>query len=298
MNGKKVAYLAFLCLVVISTFTGTCLGSSSVPADWPQKLVFAVIPTESAANMKDHWGPLVGHLEKRLGIPIEFTVANDYAGVITAMQFQHAHLAYFGPKSYIEAALRANAEAFVKEIGEEGIPGYHSLIITKKDSPINSIDDAKGKVFAFVDPNSTSGTLVPMVYFVKDRKIDPEKYFSKVIYSGSHEASILAVKSGKIDLASTNDLDLQRGEGKMWQTEKDFKIIWKSDLIPGSPMAYHKSLPDSLKKALKEAFLSFNDPEGLKKLKIKGYVEASDSDYDPIRKINEAKKEFEQKKSN
>ncbi|MCX7823663.1 MAG: phosphonate ABC transporter substrate-binding protein [Syntrophobacterales bacterium] len=291
---KRVAFTVLF--ISLALFTTWGWSASSIPADWPKKLVFAVVPTESAANMKEHWGSLVAYLEKKLGIPVEFMVANDYAGVITAMQFQHAHLAYFGPKSYIEAALRANAEAFAKEVGEEGVPGYHGLIIARKDSPINSIEDAKGKIFAFVDPNSTSGTLVPMVYFIKEKNIDPDKYFSKVIYSGSHEASILAVKSGKVDLASTNDLDLKRGEGKMWQTEKDFKILWKSQLIPASPMAYHKSLPDSLKKALKEAILSFNDPEGLKKLKIKGYVEASDGDYDPIRKINEVKKELDQKK--
>ena len=57
--------------------------------------------------------------------------------------------------------------------------------------------------------------------FVKTMKIDPEKYFSKVIYSGSHESSILAIKAGKIDVASTNDLDIERGNGKQWDTDKD-----------------------------------------------------------------------------
>jgi phosphonate transport system substrate-binding protein len=195
----------------------------------------------------------------------------------------------------VEAAQRANAEAFVLEVLEDGTQGYHGVIITKKGAGINSIKDAKGKLWAFTDPNSTSGTLVPTVYFVKELKIDPEKYFSKVIYSGSHEASILAVKGGKVDIASTNDLDIDRGNGKFWNKDKDFNIVWTSKLIPGSPMAYRKDLPESLKKALKDAFLTYKDKDGLKQLKLKGYVATSDDVYDPIREQIEVKKQLTKK---
>ena len=177
------------------------------PADWPQQLNFGVIPSESSDNVTERFNGLRQYLEQRLGIPVKMQVATDYAGVITAMQFKHIDLAYFGPKAYVDAAQRANAEAFVVQILRDGRNGYHGVVITRKDSSIHNIEDAKGKIFAFTDPNSTSGTLVPTVYFVKELKIDPEKYFSKVIYSGNHEASTLAVKAGKVDLASTSELD-------------------------------------------------------------------------------------------
>ncbi len=262
------------------------------PADWPKELKLGLIPTESSDNITERFDNLVQHLQKELELPITTQVASDYAGVITAMQFKHIDLAYFGPKSYVEAADRAGAEALVMEVSEDGSKGYHGVIITKKDSPIKSMEDAKGKVWAFTDPNSTSGTLVPTVYFVKEMKIDPEKYFSKVIYSGSHEASILAIKGGKIDIASTNDLDLARGNGKGWETEKDFQILWTSPLIPGSPMACRKDLPESLKTAMKEAFLSYKDQEGLKMLKLQGYVATDDATYNPIREQIEVKKQL------
>ena len=265
---------------------------AAAPADWPKELNFGLIPTESSSNITERFDNLSKHLEKKLGIPVKMQTATDYAGVIAAMQFKHVELAYFGPKSYVEAAQRANAEAFVVEVAEDGTKGYHGIIITKNDSPLTSVADAKGKTWAFTDPNSTSGTLVPTVYFVKTLKIDPEKHFAKVIYSGGHEASILSIKTGKVDMASTNDLDLLRGDGKQWDAKKDFKIIWTSELIPGSPMAYRKDLPDSLKKALSDAFLSFNDNEGLKKLKIKGYEATQDAAYNPIRDQLEVKKQL------
>ncbi len=269
--------------------------SLAAPAEWPKKLTIGLIPTESSTHITDRFDNLHTYLEKKLGLPVELKTATDYAGIITAMQFRHVDLAYFGPKSYVEAAQRANAECFVIEVDEAGSRGYHGVIIAKKGSPITSIQAAKGKVFAFTDPNSTSGTLVPTVYFVKDLKIEPEKFFSKVIYSGSHEASMLSVKGGKIDIAATNDLDMKRGEGKSWQKDKDFSILWTSKLIPGSPMAYRKDLPESLKKALKDAFLAYNDAEGLKKLKLKGYAAVTDDVYDPIRDQIEVKKQLGKK---
>jgi phosphonate transport system substrate-binding protein len=266
----------------------------AVPADWPKQLRIGLIPTESSSHITDRYGELAKYLEKRLGIPVELETSTDYNGVITAMQFKHLEVAYFGPKSYVEAAQRADAEAFCLEVAEDGSQGYHGIIITRRGSGLKTMADLKGKTWAFTDPNSTSGTLVPTVLFVKELKIDPEKYFSKVTFSGSHEASMLAVKAGKIDAASTNDLDLERGVGKLWGKD-DFEVIWTSKLIPGSPMAYRKDLPSSLKQALRDAFVSLSDPAVLQPLKLKGYAAASDAVYDPIREQIEVKKQLEKK---
>jgi phosphonate transport system substrate-binding protein len=287
MMKRLIATLAVAAFALL-IFGGSALAAP--PADWPKKLVFGIIPTDSSANITERFDSLVKYLEKRLEVPVEVKVATDYAGVITGMQFKHVDFAYFGPKSYVEAAKRANAEAFVIEVSMDGSKGYYGLIIAKKGSGIKTMTDLKGKVWAFVDPNSTSGTLVPMVYFLNDLKIDPSTYFSKVIYSGSHEASMISIKTGKIDAASTNDLDMARGNGKQWNSEKDFEIIWTSQLIPGSPMAYRKDLPPTLKKALTDAFLAYNDKAGLEMLKIKGYAPVTDNTYDPIRDLIEVQK--------
>jgi len=298
MISKTVwSLLGKMFIVAMTLWFGSVMTvSAAVPKEWPAKLVFGVIPTDSADNVMERNDNLVQFLQKKLGIPVEIKTANDYAGVITAMQFKHVDFAYFGPKSYVEAAKRANAEAFVIEQSRDGSSGYYGLIITKKGSGLKTMKDIQGKVFAFTDPNSTSGTLVPSVYFYKDLKIDPEKYFSKVVYSGSHEASMIAVKNGKVAAASTNDIDMARGDGKRWNAKEDFEIIWKSKLIPASPIAYRKDLPPSLKKALKDAFLAYNDPVGLEKLKLKAYVEGSDELFDPIRDMIEVKAALERQK--
>ena len=282
--------------ITLATFAlGMSVTSMFAQEKWPEKINFGVIPTAGSTSMKENFSGLTEHLNKKLGINVELQLAGDYTGVITGMQHKHIDVAYFGPESYVQAQKRANAEALVVEVdAESGLPGYRGIILTKKDSGLNTLESIKDKTWAFTSSQSTSGTLVPTVMFSKSG-IDPQKYFSKVLYSGGHEASILSIKSGKIDAASTNTLDFNRGLGKAW-TEHDFNIIWTSDLIPGSPMAVRGDLPESLKKALKEAFISYNDKDGLNKLKIKGYIEANDSMYNPIRDLIEVKKQLEANK--
>lgn len=282
-----------LILLALTAMTAT---TSQANKDWPDQLTFGVIPVASSRNMSDSFGNLNDHLKKELGIDVKLQMAGDYAGVITGMQHNHIDIAYLGPKSYCEAAKRANAEALVVEVGQSGVAGYHGYILTKAGSGLKSIEDLKGKKWAFTDPHSTSGTLVPTIHF-NNINIDPEKYFSRVIYSGSHEASILSVKAGKVDGASTNDLDFDRGLGTHW-TKDDFNILWKSDLIPGSPMAVRRDLPVSLKKAIQNAFLSYNDKDGLEKLKISGFQKANDGLYDGIRELIAMKKALKAKVAN
>ncbi len=288
---------SFLKKAVFTTLALT-LGASTLSAnanEWPKEINFGVIPVAGATTMKDTFGGLTIYLESKLGIKVNLQLAGDYAGVITAMQHKHIEIAYFGPKSYVEAAKRAGAEVVAVEVdAESGLPGYLGMIITKKGSGLKSLEDIKGKKWAFTSSQSTSGTLVPTVMFAK-KGIKPQEYFSKVLYSGGHEASILSVKAGKVDAASTNNLDYNRGLGKHW-TKDSFNIIWKSDLIPGSPMTVRSDLPESLKMAVKGAFISYNDKDGLSKLKIKGYIPGEDSMYDSVRELIKLKKELKKKK--
>lgn len=268
---------------------------SANPQEWPKEVNFGVIPVAGATSMKDTFGGLSKYLEKTLGIKVNLQTAGDYAGVITAMQHNHVQIAYFGPKSYVEAHKRSKAEAVAVEVGEEtGLPGYYGMILTKKGSGLKTLEDLKNKKWAFTSSHSTSGTLVPTVMFSKSG-INPKKYFSKVLYSGGHEASILSVKAGKVDAASTNNLDYNRGLGRNWKKD-DFNIIWKSDIIPGSPMTVRSDLPTSFKMAVKGAFISLTDKELLSKLKLKSFAPAKNSDYDSVRELIKLKKEMKKKK--
>lgn len=107
--------------------------------------------------------------------------------------------------------------------------------------------------------------------------------FASVAYSGSHQTSILQVAAGEIDLAATNDMDLAKMIQKHAVNKEDIRVVYKSDLIPGSPFV-RSSLPLSLKQAFKAAMLKLNDqPELLENFRRGGYAEVDDGEFDIIR---------------
>jgi phosphonate transport system substrate-binding protein len=292
---KKMMRLLVIWMSAFLMMASSALGVQN----WPQKISVGLIPTEGSADIIQRFKPLMNHLESTLGIKVEPFSASDYAGIITAMAHKHIDFAYFGPKSYVEASARANAQALAIEVDKSGAKGYYGVIITRKGSGIEKLDQAVGNgfTFAFTDPNSTSGCLVPSVLFYRDLKTPPEKLFREVSFSGSHGASILAVKNGKVDVAATNNIDLNRMAQKGAIAKDDFITIWRSELIPGSPMCARKDLPESLKAAFTGALMSFNyNKAGLERLQTGGYAPVDDSTYDVVRYMKRLKAELQKKK--
>src|SRR5215469_5694822 len=149
---------------------------------WPKELTFALLSTENAAEITRRWAPILAQLEKDLGVKIKPVTATDYRGTIEALKFKKAELGHLGPKSYVEASTNnyANVEPVAQLRLANGSLGYRSCLIVHSDSDMFSPEDMAGKTFAFNDPNSTSGYLVPSTFFMTEMNVDPKKYFSKV----------------------------------------------------------------------------------------------------------------------
>ena len=263
-------------------------------AGWPDELKYAAVPTEASKDATQRYAPLIAHLEKTLGLKVKFQNGADYTAVILAQKAKQVDLADYGANSYLDAVEQSegNVEALVVANNVKGGTSYKSLIMTKADSAIKTIADIKGKTFSFVDPESTSGYLIPLVYFLKDLKVKPDEFFSKVIFAGSHENSILSIAGGKVDAGASNDQSLQTAIDKGVVKATDVRTLWTSKPIPNGPTAVRKDLPASLRKAIKDAFLSFKDPKGLDAFNIKGYLPVDDKDFDPIREAREIKKQL------
>jgi phosphonate transport system substrate-binding protein len=267
----------------------TALGVSSAQinrADWPSEITIATVPVETSRDATERFKPFISYMEKNLRLKINFRNGADYAAVIVAMGAKQVDLAFFGPSSYLDAEDRANAEAFVKENSISSGTGYYSLVLAKAGSNLKTMRDAQGAEFAFVDPSSTSGFRVPMFSFCTELKIEPETYFKRVYFAGTHENVILGIANGRIAIGATNDVSLDAAINKGIVKKSDFQTVYKSKKIPASPVAYRKDLPESLKAQIKSAFLRFRDPAFLTASGITGYVSTTSKDYQPFRQIN------------
>jgi phosphonate transport system substrate-binding protein len=270
----------------------------AVDPTWPKELTFALLSTENAAEITRRWAPILAQLEKDLGVKVKPVTATDYRGSIEALKFKKAELGHLGPKSYVEASTNnyANVEPVAQLQLANGSLGYRSCLIVHSDSDIFGPEDMPGKTFAFNDPNSTSGYLVPSTFFLTEMGIDPKKHFSKVVFSGSHEASILAVANKKVEIASTNLPDLQQltREGKV--PRGGLRVIWVSRLIPNDPIVVRKDLPANLRQAVQESLITMRgrNPEVFKEIGawLGGFVRADDAKYQVVREMSEAAKKL------
>lgn len=263
---------------------------------WPKELTLALLSTENAAEITRRWGPIAAQLERDLKLKVKTATATDYRGSIEALKFKKADIGHLGPKAYVEAATNnyANVEPVAQLQLANGSLGYRSCLVVHADSDMFSPEDTAGKTFAFNDPNSTSGYLVPSAFFMMEMGIDPAKHFGKVTFSGSHEASILAVAARKVEVASTNLPDLQQLTRENKIPRGSLRVIWVSKLIPNDPIVVRKDLPPTLKAAIQESLLSMKskNPEVFKEIGawLGGFVRADDAKYQVIRELNDTAK--------
>jgi phosphonate transport system substrate-binding protein len=295
---RTIAGLATIGAVIAYAGTGALAQECKDPAT----LVFSIIPTEETTQELDIYAPLLAKLKEKTGKSIEFFMPTSYASVIEGMVNGWVHIGVHGPNSYVLAKEKDPAlevfATYTKTKGhfqEEG-PGYRAVLLVRADSKFDSIESLKGSVVGLADPASTSGNLLPRMVFGDQIGTGPEleKYFSKVVYTGGHDQSALAVKEGRIDDAfvATHRLDnvIDRG---LANTE-DYRVLWQSDVIPQDPMVYRGDLCEPVKAAIREAFLTLHEDANSKPffdgIKSTKFVAMKDGDYDIIRKLVEAEK--------
>jgi phosphonate transport system substrate-binding protein len=273
---------------------------SAQAQDWKAKypeLVFASIPAENAAQVTERFGDFTAYLSREIGVPVKLRVVGDYAAVIEGQRAGQIQIAYYGPASYARARMiGVKITPFAIEVSKGGVKGYHSVFYVKADSPYKSLADLKGKNLGLVDPNSTSGNNVPR--FVMDgMNIKPDTHFGKVVYTGSHVNAVMALNQGTVDVAANwwnneNDSELQRMVDKGMVKKDDFRMIFKSDQIVNSPVAYLDSLPPELKKLIEQAFLNAaqKDKAAFDKLsdgKLEPFQPVTHEAYLPVVQLNQ-----------
>jgi phosphonate transport system substrate-binding protein len=269
------------------------VAAPAVAQEWKSKypeLVYATVPAENASGVTERFGPWMEYLSRELGVKVTLRIAADYAAVIEGQRAGTIHIGDYGPSSYVRAHTVSNGgvEAFATMRAPDGSTGYFAVAYAKTTVPGAKLEDFKGKNLCLVDPNSTSGYNVPL-FAMSKLGIDPAKFFGKVVNAGSHENAVMAVQQGTCDVAfnwwnSEDDSNLARMSRKGMVKAEDFKIVFRSDKIPGSPYAVLASLPPDLKKAIADAF--FNAPtkakaafEKLSDGKSPGFAPVKHSDY-------------------
>src|SRR5688500_3214183 len=277
-------------LVLLSLLAALAIPAWGQGTAKPGVITVGFIPAEDSRAMVRQSQAILDIVAQHTGMKVDTFVGSDYNATIEALRAGHIDVALLGPFSYVLATTVAPVEAFaVTVIARTMQPSYQSIIIAGKDSNINSLADLKGKTFAFVDPGSTSGFMVPSAAFIR-AGITPEKDFRQVMYSGGHDSTIVSVGNGKVDAGAVADRIYERGCAKGLADCNKLKVAWKSPPIPNDPLLYRRNLSDDMKKRIREAFFSVKNLAFGEMGAVARFDPATDKDYDPIREIASALK--------
>jgi phosphonate transport system substrate-binding protein len=301
---SKAISLVFA-LLLVASFAAACTSAAPVAASTSTapkltKLVIAYLPNEADEKLSESRQGFAKDLSAALGIPVEEYLSTDYNATVEAMRTGKADVAFFGPLSFVEAVERANAEPLCVSAvgGDKKTAVYHSVfIVNAKLTNIKTIKDIKGSTFAFVDPNSTSGNLVPSAEILKnfaDLKLTMDdlhtngKFFKAVSFSGKHQASIQAVSKGDADVAAVAS-DTLASEVKAGNVDPNtYKEIYNSADIPGSPFAIRGNIDSELKAKIKAFMLSYANADYFDKFlgnKDKRFVDCTIDDYKGVQEL-------------
>lgn len=257
-----------------------------------QEVNFGIISTESQKNLKASWGPLLEDMSRATGLKVNAFFASDYNGIIEAQRFDKVQVAWYGNQSAIDAVDRAASEVFVQTLAAGGAPGYWSLLVVHRDSPLKSLEDVKRQSKAlrlgFGDPKSTSGTLVPGYYAFQQNGLDPRSDFKAVVRS-NHETNLLAVATRQVDVATNNNESLERLRATQPERAALIREIWRSPLIASDPLVWRSDLAPDAKRRIKAFFLAYGKSEAEKRvlegMGLGGFQDSSNAQLLPYRQL-------------
>lgn len=296
---KGIACVLLSAMVAFGSFAAGCGGNSQEAEK--KTFTIAYAPNESTTDSTDARSTLAKDLGKVINMEVKEIQASDYTAIIEALRTGKADMAYMGALAVAMGSERAGVTPIVMKApnGDKAQAVYHSVFVTQKDNnEINSIKDFKGKTIAFVDPDSTSGNLVPTSEIMKafpDLHLTNEKihtngeFFEAVSFSGKHQAGLQAVIKGDVDIVPISD-QIMASEFKNGNADENaVKVVHSSAAVPAEAMVVSKTVNEDLKKTLTKFLVEYNNKDYFDKVIKKAdarFVECSMEDYQPIVELN------------
>ena len=252
-------------------------------AENPLRMMF--VPSGDAQMILKGGEEIVQLLQKTTGLHFKTSVATSYAAVIEAMGAGKVDVGWLATFSYVLAHDKYGVELLLV-VQRFGSPFYRGQIMVLADSGIADLAGLKGKRFAFVDPASTSGHLYPKTLLLS-KGVDPEHFFKKSVFAGSHNAVVLSIYKGEVDGGAAYD-GSRSTVAKIFPDVFDkVKVIAYTKEIPNDTVSVRKKLPEDLKLIIRDGLKQISrSPEGSQVLKklygISGFTDL-DGLFDPVR---------------
>lgn len=249
----------------------------------PPTLRVGLIPNQAPDTVRTRFQPFGDYLSARLEMPVELFVATDYSGVVEAMASEKLDIAWFGGLTYAQAETKVELAPFITQIdAETGASTYYSAIITRPDSGIQTVADINGRIFAFGDVSSTSGSLYPRIMLDRAGLSDFQNP-NRFIYTGNHDATTLAVVNGAVDAGGVEKRIMRSLIASGRADESQIKIV-EEILVEGYPWCARVALESDLIERITVAFEELADPALLGLFRATGHARVTVAHYEEVRR--------------
>ncbi len=229
----------------------------------------------------------LNYLSKKTGYRFIPVYTKSYDEMDYLLGRNMVDVAYICGAPYVEDKDTSGFELLVVPI-YKGKPEYYSYVITKKEKNYKSILDFKGKPYAFSDPKSNSGSVVP-TYILMRNGYKPEEFFNPIVYTYSHSESIMAVYHGFVEGASVDSVVFDQIRKTAPNIISHLKIVEAYGPFPITPIVVRSSVSEKVKNTLRKVLISMNkDYEGkkiLSRFALEGFTTVRDEFYNPIREM-------------
>lgn len=276
----------FLMLPALAGLILTGLLLWPAPGETPNPVRVGVLPDQSPEVLEQRFDPLLKYLSDEIGVPFRLVVPADYADLLDRFSRQEIDIAYFGGLTYLKAREAEGARALVMRDVDTR---FRSSFIAAVDRPETTIADFLDKSLAFGSELSTSGHLMPR-HFLLQESIDPESWFSDIVYSGAHDATAILVQNGNVDLGVANSevIEAMFRDGRLRRSE--IRVVVRTPPYVDYVWAMRVGIDAGLYDRVMFAFLKLSPLDGahaniLDRLGAGAFLPARDSDFGSLRDI-------------
>jgi len=233
------------------------------------------------------WEMLLNSLEIRLKRRCELVKADDVNAVVAMLKARQVQFVYLTPIDYLQAKRQAGVEGLAVQVLPDGKPGYYAVLVSKKSSGIQTLEQARGKSLGFVARDSVSGFKVQAYAFLKEQKQPASSFFSQVVFAGTHHKVVQGLLKGEFEVGATNTKDLKNSCKILGLAPEEFTIVWQIGFIPESIFAARQDLAPDLKSSFANALFSLNQEKNLlKALNLGGYAKLEEADFTLIKELD------------
>jgi phosphonate transport system substrate-binding protein len=250
------------------------------------EIKFGILPRLSAVEMTTMFNPLADYLSKETGEKITLVIPKDFAAFKDAVKAGQVDIAFSNPIIYVELKSNTNLQPLGLSSEPKGGTRFRGIMVARKDSGIEKLQDLKGKKLIFVDKDSAAGYIFQMLLLSK-AGLDVQKDFTQLPFAKKHDNVMMAVFNKAADAGGIREDDFDKMKDKVDLSQ--LKIIGYSDYFPNWPLFATPKLDKGAEAKIKAALLKLkpNDPRSeavLGAAKLNGFVAVSDKDYDELRK--------------